>query len=61
MYIMSAELQLSTNTLLVLKPFISNVMTSGSLWGCLIPLASRLENVMSSFSGRRYFKDRCLM
>ena len=50
MYIMSAELPLSTNTLLVLKPSISSIMMSGSSWGCLIPLESRSKNMMSSLS-----------
>ena len=61
MYIISAELPLSTNTLLVLKPLISSTMTSGSLWGCLIQLASHSGNVISSFSDRWYFGDGCLM
>lgn len=43
MYMMSAELQLSINSLLVLNPFIVNVMTSGSSCGCLTPLASHSE------------------
>ena len=37
---MSAELPLSTRILLVLNPFIFNIMTKGSLWGCFTPLAS---------------------
>ena len=61
MYIISIELLLSTNTLLVLKPLISSTMTSGSSCGCLIPLESRLENVILAFSDYWYFRDRCLM
>ena len=37
---MSAELPLSTRILLVLNPSIFNIITKGSLWGYLTPLAS---------------------
>lgn len=47
MYMMSAELQLSINSLLVLNPFIVNVMTSGSSCGYLTPLASHSEKKQS--------------
>ena len=58
---MSTELPLSTNTLLVANPFIPNMMTSGLSWGCFIPLTSRSENMISSFSDRRYFRDGCFI
>ena len=60
-YMIYVELPLSTNTLLVLNPFIANMMTSGSSYGCLIPLASHSEKVMSSSPERQYFTKGCLM
>ena len=55
---MSAELPLSTRTLLVLNPSIRIMMTRGSSWGCFTPLASSSEKHMSwlvrlCFSGGR--------
>ena len=44
---MSAELPLSTRTLLVLNPSIRIMMTRGSSWGCFTPLASSSEKQMS--------------
>ena len=44
---MSAELPLSTRTLLVLNPSIMIMMTRGSSWGCFTPLASSSEKHMS--------------
>ena len=44
---MSAELPLSTRTLLVLNPSIRIMMTRGSSWGCFMPLASSSEKQMS--------------
>lgn len=61
MYMISAELLISTNTLLVLNPSVANMMTSRSSCGCLIPLASRTEKVMSSSPERWYFVKGCLM
>ena len=55
---MSAELPLSTRTFLVLNPSIRIMITRGSSWGCLTPLASSSEKHMSwlirlCFSGGR--------
>ena len=44
---MSAELPLSTRILLVLNPSIFSIITKGSLWGCLTPLASTSLKDMS--------------
>ena len=44
---MSAELPLSTRTLLVLNPSIRIMMTRGSSWGCFTPLVSSSEKHMS--------------
>ena len=44
---MSAEIPLSTRTLLVLNPSIMIMMTRGSSWGCFTPLASSSEKHMS--------------
>ena len=44
---MSAELPLSTRTLLVLNPSIMIMMTRGSSWGCFTPLASSSKKHMS--------------
>ena len=44
---MSAELPLSTKTLLVLNPSIRIMMTRGSSWGCFTPLASSSKKHMS--------------
>ena len=63
---MSAELPLSTRTLLVLNPSIMIIMTSGSSWGCFIPLASSSEKYMSWFvflwfkGGRLWTPFTCL-
>ena len=63
---MSAELPLSTRTLLVLNPSIRIMMTRGSSWGCFTPLASSSEKHMSwlvrlCFSGGRpYTLFTCL-
>ena len=46
---MSAELLLSTRTLLVLNPSIMTMMTRGSLWGYFTPLASSSKKDMSWF------------
>ena len=46
---MSAELPLSTGTLLVLKPSIMIMMTRGSSWGYFTSLASSSEKYMSWF------------
>ena len=54
---MSAELPLSTRTLLVLNPSIMIMMTRGSSWGCFTPLASSSEKHMSWFV-RLYFMGR---
>ena len=59
-YMIYVELPLSTNTLLVLNPFIANMMTSGLSYGCLIPLASHSEKVMSSSLERTVFYERML-
>ena len=44
---MSAELPLSTKTLLVLNPSIMSMMTNRSSWGCFTPLASSSEKYIS--------------
>lgn len=54
-YITSTELLLSTNTLLVLCPFIANMITSGLSYGYMIPLASRSEKMISSSPDQWYF------
>ena len=47
---MFAELPLSTRILLVLNTSIFNIMTKGSLWGCLTPLAlASLKDISWSF------------
>ena len=55
----SAELPLSTKTLLVLNPSIMSIITNGSLWGCFIHLASSSENRIS-WSIRLCFKGGIL-
>ena len=52
---MSAELLLSTRTLLVLNPSIMIIMTNGSSWGYFTPSASSSEKYMSWFV-HLYFK-----
>ena len=46
---MSAELPMSTRILLVLNPFIINIITRGSLCSCFTPLTSSFEKKMSLF------------
>ena len=52
---MSAELPLSTKTLLVLNPSIMIIMTNESSWGCFTLLASFSEKHISWFV-RLYFR-----
>ena len=59
MYITSAELPLSTKTLLALYLSIVSMIMSGSSCGCLTPLASRLEKKISPSPEHQYFATGC--